>query len=807
MAGNDKYTPFTQFELSVDLNEGVGGAKAQTYLNQYIQAIKNLTDESRAFASEIKRAKDKLTQTVYVEQSMQGAAQKAFSNVRQRQTIMQDEDFIIPTSFSQTAPEIEQSRFTRKINDKYRRADVASYVARHGGVMEKNPIKEGYYDIIAPRAVIGETPEGDPKYLDTEIKRKIRRINDAKRRREEQEAQEKIIAEQTKAEESISLGEGYGGSSGSGGSGGGRKIGLGTGLSNRSILNSVKTGVGTMLVIKGVMEAVKLLAKIYQLVSQFTKQSLSDSVKAEGLGINAHEVREYRIFEKSKAIQEGSFVNALSKINTTFGRLQSLARSDAALENVAPFLQDKIVSLVERAKGNQTSTEVMNTVFDEVIKQVIAGKDVLGNKTTKENALVSHIEALKASGVFSDFAPILERFFYEYNNPNTTAGERGRMRAGGLSGWIASNSSITNASGISSQDITFAADIQALSDEIGALVGVLKEGIAVHFSSIVEGALVWIERFLRNFMDPRAARDKVNSVKTNLLEQKRDTFRELSDVESLDVLKPEMASAISNTISDEDIREVFSGDYVQTAAEEYGRGELQKYEYLMATLNKEGQSMLNQLAYYERLKTNLRKNISAIDKQLSSNNPKDISANKNTAIADSQSEIVFDTERMIKAIEDDSYLGELNHRMLHRGGYFNTVDLSPESIARQGVMEKQGDLKALSEENKFAVSGNAMDLGLASASLAMARQFAMLQYGKFLNENESGFSGNHTLKYGVANGVVYLDILDARTGKPITERMAMETMFNNNLNDRASATVTVDPNSHVFAGKMGVKGQ
>ena len=159
MANDNKYTPFTQFELSVDLNEGVGGAKAQTYLNQYVQAIKNLTDESRAFASEIKRAKDKLTQTVYVEQSMQGAANKAFSKIQQKQSITDEEDTIIPTKFSVSSPEVEQARFTRKINDKYRRADVASYVARHGGVMEKNPAKEGYYDIIAPRAVIGETPK------------------------------------------------------------------------------------------------------------------------------------------------------------------------------------------------------------------------------------------------------------------------------------------------------------------------------------------------------------------------------------------------------------------------------------------------------------------------------------------------------------------------------------------------------------------------------------------------------------------------------------------------------------------------
>ena len=42
MAGENKYTPFAQFDLSVDITEGIGGAKAQTYLNQYIQAIKNL---------------------------------------------------------------------------------------------------------------------------------------------------------------------------------------------------------------------------------------------------------------------------------------------------------------------------------------------------------------------------------------------------------------------------------------------------------------------------------------------------------------------------------------------------------------------------------------------------------------------------------------------------------------------------------------------------------------------------------------------------------------------------------------------
>ena len=104
MAGENKYTPFAQFDLSVDITEGIGGgAKAQTYLNQYIQAIKNLTDESRAFASELKRAKDKITQTVYVEQSMVEATEKSFKTIQKRQSITRETDkgfdTIVPTKF------------------------------------------------------------------------------------------------------------------------------------------------------------------------------------------------------------------------------------------------------------------------------------------------------------------------------------------------------------------------------------------------------------------------------------------------------------------------------------------------------------------------------------------------------------------------------------------------------------------------------------------------------------------------------------------------------------------------------------
>ena len=64
-----------------------------------------------------------------------------------------------------TSPEIEQVRFSRKINDPYKKASVASYVARHGGVIEKSLSKEGYYDIIAPRIPVGTSSSGEQSIL------------------------------------------------------------------------------------------------------------------------------------------------------------------------------------------------------------------------------------------------------------------------------------------------------------------------------------------------------------------------------------------------------------------------------------------------------------------------------------------------------------------------------------------------------------------------------------------------------------------------------------------------------------------
>lgn len=826
MAGENKYTPFAQFDLSVDITEGIGGAKAQTYLNQYIQAIKNLTDESRAFASELKRAKDKITQTVYVEQSMAEATDKAFKTIQKRQSITRETatgfDTIVPTRFSLTSPEIEQVRFSRKINDPYKKASVASYVARHGGVIEKSLSKEGYYDIIAPRIPVGTSSSGEPKYLDTEIKRNIRRINDAKKRRDDKIAEEKeaekLRREEEKAQSSLSSGGGYGGSSGRGSGGSGGTKGLGSSLQGgtRNALNFVRTGVIAGVIITLMTEVVKLLGSIYSAVITASREALSDATDGMAYGLSDYEVRRYRKFAQTKDLPDDSFTKALHNIQSSFANINSI--DFKSLSEIAPLLQGKVSDVVSRGlPSGTTSKEVMSLVFNDMVDAVISRATNLGGKARDFDESFTSISTMLEKTAFKDLVPVLRRFFYEYNNPATSKGDKKKMLDGGLEGWIDMLSTIIDATSMHSQDRAIASQLAMLSKEVDTLAGVLKEGILVSLSGALLPVLESINSFLRRFMSPDKEKEAINNVRSNLIERSVGLNQMKESITEAGMYSKTKGELLSG-IKDYKKRGIISG-YLDDAVDLASEGHTAQYGTIYYALDEEGRALFNKLVYLKKLGKSVDDSLGKISKELSSANPNEKPETTPLVIQrkitdemiklgqDATSyfvEPLFDpkSEGYIHERRSSNIFGYTNRFGATEDGMLNQMGLprTLTEMTRSGVVQIINSMGDEREKNRATFTGEAYLSSEKSAMLSYLETNAVSLLRQLYTDKEDVLKAADRYVFAMNDGNITVTVVD-REGKELGTS-SMKTEF---FVQQGAQKMEVDADEYNIASKMGVK--
>ncbi len=826
MAGENKYTPFAQFDLSVDITEGIGGAKAQTYLNQYIQAIKNLTDESRAFASELKRAKDKITQTVYVEQSMVEATKKSFKTIQERQSITRETatgfDTIVPTSFSLTSPEIEQVRFSRKINDPYKRASVASYVARHGGVIEKSLSKEGYYDIITPRIPVGTSSSGETKYLDTEIKRYIRRINDAKKRRdakiaEEKEA-EKIRREEEKAQSSLASGGGYGGSSVRGSGGSGFTKGLGSSLygGTRSELNFVRTVVIAGVIITLMTEIVKLLGSIYSAVITVSREALSDATGGMAYGLNDYEVRRYRKFAQAKDLPEDTFTKALHNIQSSFANVNSI--DFKSLSEVAPLLQGKVSDVVARGlPSGTTSKEVMSLVFNDMVDAVISRATNLGGTARDFDESFTSISTMLEKTAFKDLVPVLRRFFYEYNNPATSEGDRKKMLDGGLEGWIDMLSTIIDATSMHSQDRAIASQLAMLAKEVETLASVLKEGILVSISGALLPVLDSINSFLRRFMSPDKEREAIDNVRSTLIERSV-VLNQMKESITESGMYSKTKGELLSGIKDYKKRGIISGS-LDTAVDLASEGNFAQYGAIYYALDEEGRALFNKLVYLKKLEKSIDDSLGKINEELSSANPSEIPETtplviqkkiKDEIIKLGQEatsyfvETLYDPEAegYISKRGSNNLFGRTNIFGVTEEGMLNQIGLprALTEMTKSGIIQVINTMGSKRKKNRATFTGEAYLSSEKSAMISYLETNAVNLLRQLYTDKEDALKAADRYVFAMKDGNITVTVVD-KEGKELGSS-SMKTEF---FVQQGAQKMEVDADEYNIASKMGVK--
>ena len=166
-----------------------------------------------------------------------------------------------------------------------------------------------------------------------------------------------------------------------------------------------------------------------------------------------------------------------------------------------------------------TSKEVMSLVFNDMVDAVISRATNLGGTARDFDESFTSISTMLEKTAFKDLVPVLRRFFYEYNNPATSKGDKQKMLDGGLEGWIDMLATIIDATSMHSQDRAIASELATLAKEVETLASVLKEGILVSISGALLPVLESINTFLRRFMSPDKEREAISGVRGKLIER------------------------------------------------------------------------------------------------------------------------------------------------------------------------------------------------------------------------------------------------------------------------------------------------
>lgn len=141
--------------------------------------------------------------------------------------------------------------------------------------------------------------------------------------------------------------------------------------------SSRKRSLGAVLKIwAGITILADIARRILTAVLDKASKERSDFIGGASLGVSAVDVRNYRNIEKAKGLPEGSFMGFLSDLQTNFGDPRNINRE--ALEEIAPYIPEAIVPLVQAGKMNLQ--ELAKIILDKAQSLIEEGKDWSGEE-------------------------------------------------------------------------------------------------------------------------------------------------------------------------------------------------------------------------------------------------------------------------------------------------------------------------------------------------------------------------------------------------------------------------------------------
>jgi hypothetical protein len=494
---------FTKITVGVGLEEGLDIRKANTYLKQFQDVIKNLTDEGLAFSSALRKTTDKITQDVYVPTKQLPNVRKAFDSVKQSAIrmptdLLSNEPYSDPLSYSEGG-EVEMLKMQKKILGNRRViAKYAAEIKRHGGSMEAG-IKENYYDITVPNVDL-DSGTGKSSFA-RKLNKDIARENSDVRAKE-------AAVQQAKDDKEFDAKDAYG-----------RKIAAKrmeaqlkkeekedkkkekdeekTG--KRSGLDALKSIATMAIVVKVLKELLDVAKKIFTALIASTSEALNQTLMGMRYSMSPVDVMRYGTGETAKGLTKGTFAGAVGAAQNKFGNITQL--DTKSIELLAVVMGENIRTLIESGLGGENPTALVDTIIKGFMDQAMAGKNSIGMSVGVEAAIRELMSYL--GKVDPNMAALFNRQMYDRLSSASSATTRDSAR-GSTSAWLLGSSAVTNPLSQTALDRGILSDLAPLVSEIKALVEALTSGWMAKFFLEFSGLIDPMRNFLRGFMSDEA---------------------------------------------------------------------------------------------------------------------------------------------------------------------------------------------------------------------------------------------------------------------------------------------------------------
>lgn len=270
------------------------------------------------------------------------------------------------------------------------------------------------------------------------------------------------------------------------------------------------------MVLVGIADTVRrILTASLERASEIKKEQ----IEAKSVGISYANAREYKAQETAMGLKEGSFMSAITSLQSAFGDVTHL--DDSALGELAKVLKGDVVDAINSGLGRNDPESLMKTILDTYFERGQAGINSIGQQVGQYQAERELATALEKAGL-NDLANILRNMFYT----NDTGIYKGLISANnGFADYMGLVTAYTM--GFGSADNKRFAELGAVVDNVKTKFELLKDNLEKLVLVSISGLINKID----NWDIGMSEKDKTeqNALNIKLNSEARDKMKNLAE--------------------------------------------------------------------------------------------------------------------------------------------------------------------------------------------------------------------------------------------------------------------------------------
>ena len=248
-----------------------------------------------------------------------------------------------------------------------------------------------------------------------------------------------------------------------------------------------------------------------------------EQIEAKSAGISYANAREYKVQEATMGLKEGSFISAISSLQSAFGDVTHL--DDSALGELAKVLKGDVVDAINNGLGRNDPESLMKTILDTYYARGQAGVNSIGQQVGKYQAERELATALEKAGL-NELANILRNMFYT----NDTGIYKGLISANnGFADYMGLATAYTM--GFGSADNKHFAELGAVVDNVKTKFELLKDNLEKLVLVSISGLIQKIDNWDIGMSEKDKSEQNALNIKLN--SEARDRMKNLAETSLL----------------------------------------------------------------------------------------------------------------------------------------------------------------------------------------------------------------------------------------------------------------------------------